>query len=76
MLKHATTVLLFLAGAPLLVDGGMSAAAESRLPSAKKQASPTSFIGWIAVALLQTTSRSGRPAKMLDGASNFPRLAG
>ena len=36
MLKHATTVLLFLAGAPLLVDGGMSAAAESRLPSARE----------------------------------------
>ncbi len=36
MLKHATTVLLFLAGAPLLVDGAMSAAAESRLPSARE----------------------------------------
>jgi len=77
MSKHARAAALsFLAAASVLLGGTPTATADPGLPDAAKAGFAESFIGWIAVTLLQTTSRSGPRAKMLDGASPSRRLAG
>ena len=58
------------------LDSTLTATADLRLPDATGLASPISFIGWMAVTPSRTTSWSGPPAKMSDGASNSRRLAG
>ena len=58
------------------LDSALTATAARGCRTRPGLASPISFIGWMAVTRLRTTSRSGPLAKMSGGASNSRRLAG
>ena len=58
------------------LESTLAATADCACRTRLGPASPTSFIGWMAVIPSRMTSRSGPPAKMSDGGSSSRRLAG
>ena len=64
------TPRFLIGGSNMSLDSALTATADSKLPDPTRAGFAENFIGWMAATRLRMTSRSGRPARMLDGASH------